>query len=331
MSDLNVVLNTGLKEIKTLETIHDLEQVKAKYIGKTGLITAFMRELKNLSHEERRSFGAEVNQVKLVFEHSLNQQKEFIFAKILQDKLNSETIDVTLSGRGNSPGTLHPVSIITNRMIEIFKQIGFQVVDGPEIESDYYNFASLNIPDSHPARTMQDTFYTINNKVLRTHTSPVQVRYAHENLPPIKIISPGRVFRVDMDATHSPMFHQLEVLWIDKQINFANLKGVVIHFLRKFFENDELPIRFRSSFFPFTEPSAELDIQMPNGKWLEVGGCGMVHPNVLSSMKIDSNLFSGFAIGFGIDRLTMLYYNINDLRLIFDNDLDFLKQFQGEI
>lgn len=331
MEQLNQVLATAIKEIKQLHSLHDLEQLKARYVGKSGAITAFMQKLKDIAPEERKNFGAMVNQIKVQFETALNDKKQQIIALELERKLASETIDVTLSGRGIQDGSLHPVSLALERLILLFGQMGFTVADGPEIETDYYNFKALNIPDNHPARAMQDTFYTESGNVLRTHTSPIQVRFAENNKPPIKIIAPGRVFRVDMDATHSPMFHQLELLWIDKGISFANLKAVIIEFMRKFFEDDSLQVRFRASFFPFTEPSAEIDIYFTkSGKWLEVGGCGMVHPNVLAYMKIDADEYSGFAFGFGIDRLAMLKYGITDLRLMFENDLDFLTQFKGQ-
>ena len=331
MEQLNQVLATAIKEIKQLHSLHDLEQLKARYVGKSGAITAFMQKLKDIAPEERKNFGAMVNQIKVQFETVLNDKKQQIIVLELERKLASETIDVTLSGRGIQEGSLHPVSLALERLILLFGQMGFSVADGPEIETDYYNFKALNIPDNHPARAMQDTFYTESGNVLRTHTSPIQVRFAENNKPPIKIIAPGRVFRVDMDATHSPMFHQLELLWIDKGISFANLKAVIIEFMRKFFEDDSLQVRFRASFFPFTEPSAEIDIYFTkSGKWLEVGGCGMVHPNVLAYMKIDADEYSGFAFGFGIDRLAMLKYGITDLRLMFENDLDFLTQFKGQ-
>ena len=330
MEQLLNVLNTALAEMVSVHTLHDLEQFKSRYVGKQGAITAFMQKLKDLPPESRKEFGAQVNQIKNEFEISLNTQREQIIQQELDAKLASESIDVTLAGRGQAQGCLHPVNLTLNRLIAIFAQLGFSVADGPEIECDYYNFKALNIPDNHPARAMQDTFYTESGNVLRTHTSPIQVRFAENNTPPIKIIAPGRVYRVDMDATHSPMFHQMELLWIEKGISFANLKAVISEFMRKFFEDDSIQVRFRASFFPFTEPSAEVDIFFAKtGKWLEVGGCGMVHPNVLNYMKINTDEYTGFAFGFGIDRLTMLKFGITDLRLMFDNDLDFLRQFKG--
>lgn len=328
IEQLNSVLTTALQEVTAINTVHDLEQFKSRYIGKQGAITLFMQKLKDMNPEERKAFGAEVNQVKTRFESALNSQRELIQNNELNAKLATEAIDVTLPGRGIPLGSLHPVTLTLNYLTAIFASLGFQVADGPEIEQDYYNFKALNIPDNHPARAMQDTFYTEAGNVLRTHTSPIQVRYAETRTPPIKIIAPGRVYRVDMDATHSPMFHQLELLWIETGISFANLKAVVIEFMRRFFEDDDLQVRFRASFFPFTEPSAEVDIFFAKtGKWLEVGGCGMVHPNVLTYMKIDPDEYTGFAFGFGIDRLAMLKYGVTDLRLMFENDLDFLTQF----
>lgn len=329
MEQLTVVLKHGLAELSNVSNIRDLEQVKAKYIGKSGQITAFMQQIKSIAPELRKDFGAQVNLVKNEFEAALDKQKKQIIQSEMERSLLNETIDVTLSGRGQKLGAFHPITLSLERMIQIFNTLGFSVQDGPEIETDYYNFQALNFPANHPARAMQDTFFTEKFSVLRTHTSPIQIRFAEVNNPPIKIIAPGRVYRVDMDRTHSPMFHQLEGLWIDKDISFANLKGVLIQFLRIFFAKEDLQIRFRASFFPFTEPSAEIDIMDDNGRWLEVAGCGMVHPNVLRSMKIDSEIYTGFAFGLGIDRFTMLRYNINDLRLLFDNELDFLEQFRG--
>jgi phenylalanyl-tRNA synthetase alpha chain len=329
MDELNITLNKGISELKICENLKDLDQVRVKYIGKSGVISLLMSSLKNLSGEDKKNFGLQINNIKSIFEENYLQQKELILQQELNKKLTTETIDISLEGRKNFIGTIHPINIVMNKIIDIFSQLGFDIADGPEIETEYYNFEALNIPKNHPARAMQDTFYTENNNVLRTHTSPIQIRYTHNNKPPIKVIAPGRVFRVDMDATHTPMFHQMEGLWIDKNINFKDLKTVIISFLKKFFANDNLEVKFRSSFFPFTEPSAEVDIKMENGKWLEVLGCGMVHPNVLQSMQIDPNQYSGFAFGLGIDRFTMLEYEINDLRLLFENDLDFLKQFTG--
>ncbi len=330
MEQLNSVLSDGLRELQQTTSLHELEQLKSRYVGKQGQITLFMQKLKEIAPEDRKAYGAQVNQIKAQFEIALNARRDELSATELAAKLANESIDVSLPGRGIARGSLHPITLGFNRLIAIFAQLGFAVADGPEIETDYYNFKALNIPDNHPARAMQDTFYTESGNVLRTHTSPLQVRYAENRNPPIKVIAPGRVYRVDMDATHSPMFHQMELLWIDKGISFANFKAVISEFMRKFFEDDSLKVRFRASFFPFTEPSAEVDIYFAKtGKWLEVGGCGMVHPRVLNYMNISAEEYSGFAFGFGVDRLTMLKYGITDLRLMFDNDLDFLTQFKG--
>jgi phenylalanyl-tRNA synthetase alpha chain len=304
-----------------------LEQAKARYLGKAGALTELLKGLGKLSAEERPAAGARINVAKQKLEEALNAQRELIAGRALEARLANESVDVTLPGRGRDTGGLHPVSRTMERIEQLFRSIGFEVVDGPEIETDFYNFTALNQPENHPARSMHDTFYLADGKhLLRTHTSPIQIRYMEQHQPPIRIIAPGRVYRVDSDATHSPMFHQVEGLWIDEQISFANLKGVLIDFFRRFFENNNLKVRFRPSFFPFTEPSAEIDMSFGDG-WLEVDGCGMVHPNVLRNVGIDSERYQGFAFGLGPDRLTMLRYGVNDLRLFYDNDLRFLKQF----
>ncbi len=305
------------------------DNAKSKYIGKTGPLTEAMRGLSKLPKEEKPKAGAFINEVKQSIESLLNNRKEVIQKEVMLSQLENEYIDVTLPGLKQSEGSLHPISLTMHRIENIFHSIGFDLATGPEIEDDYHNFTALNIPESHPARAMHDTFYIDKNHVLRTHTSPVQVRYMKDNQPPLKVISPGRVYRVDSDATHSPMFHQVEGLWVDKNVNFANLKGVVQDFLQKFFEDNDLTIRFRPSFFPFTEPSAEIDMSW-NGGWLEIGGCGMVHPEVLNQANINTEEFQGFAFGLGVERLTMLKYHIDDLRLFFTNDLRFLKKFGGQ-
>jgi phenylalanyl-tRNA synthetase alpha chain len=256
----------------------------------------------------------------------LQQRRDALQQNKLAQKLAAESLDVTLPGRGLSTGGLHPVTRTLERIEQLFHSLGFVTASGPEIERDFYNFTALNIPENHPARAMHDTFYIDPQHVLRTHTSPVQVHYMETHQPPLKIISPGRVYRVDSDATHSPMFHQVEGLWVDEDVSFANLKGVVQDFLQCFFEQDDLQVRFRPSFFPFTEPSAEIDMSW-NGGWLEIGGCGMVHPNVLKHVNIDSEKYLGFAFGLGVERLAMLRYGVNDLRLFYESDLRFLKQF----
>ncbi|HSF71043.1 MAG TPA: phenylalanine--tRNA ligase subunit alpha, partial [Methylotenera sp.] len=259
-------------------------------------------------------------------EAALNARREAILNAAQAQQLAQESIDVTLPARAQSQGGLHPVTLTLQRIEQLFHSIGFDVATGPEIETDFYNFTALNIPENHPARAMHDTFYVDDSNVLRTHTSPVQIHYMEDKAPPLKIIAPGRVYRVDSDATHSPMFHQVEGLWVDENISFANLKGVVQDFLQKFFERDDLTVRFRPSFFPFTEPSAEMDMSW-NGGWLEIGGCGMVHPEVFKHVNIDSEKYRGFAFGLGVERLAMLRYGVNDLRHFFNNDLRFLSQF----
>lgn len=263
------------------------------------------------------------------FQTAFNAKRDALNEAKLQAQLAAEALDITLPGRAQEHGGLHPVTLTLQRVVELFHGMGFEVADGPEIEDDFHNFQALNIPANHPARAMQDTFYVENGDVLRTHTSPIQIRYMLDKKePPIRIIAPGRVYRVDSDATHSPMFHQAEGLWVEEGVTFADLKAVFTDFIRRFFERDDLQVRFRPSFFPFTEPSAEIDIMGENGKWLEVGGCGMVHPNVLKNVNINSEKYTGFAFGIGLDRFAMLRYNVNDLRLFFDNDLNFLKQFK---
>lgn len=303
-----------------------LEGAKAKYLGKTGVLTDALKGLGKLSAEDRPAAGAAINVVKQSVEAALTARREAILNAAQAAQLANESIDVTLPARAQSQGGLHPVTLTLQRIEQLFHSIGFEVATGPEIESDFYNFTALNIPENHPARAMHDTFYIDEKHVLRTHTSPVQIHYMEENTPPLKIIAPGRVYRVDSDATHSPMFHQVEGLWVDEDISFANLKGVVQDFLQKFFEREDLTVRFRPSFFPFTEPSAEMDMSW-NGGWLEIGGCGMVHPEVFKHVNIDSEKYRGFAFGLGVERLAMLRYGVNDLRHFFNNDLRFLQQF----
>ena len=320
-----------------------LEQVKARYLGKTGLLTERLKSLGKLPPDERRSAGATINQAKAAIESALEARRETLRQERLNAQLAAEALDVTLPGRGSAQGGMHPVTLTLERLEALFRSIGFFVADGPEIETDWHNFTALNTPDNHPARSMHDTFYLEGREdvLLRTHTSPVQIRamLAHveqhkdrEVMPDLRVIAPGRVYRVDSDATHSPMFHQIEGLWVGEGVSFADLKGVVADFLRKFFESDDLQVRFRPSFFPFTEPSAEIDVAFMSGalegRWLEIAGCGVVHPNVLRFGGIDPERYTGFAFGMGLDRLTMLRYGVNDLRLFFDNDLRFLSQFR---
>ena len=291
------------------------------------MLSELRKGLAKVSAEERPILGAKFNTLKTELESLLERRKNDIKTQVLQERLDNEKIDVTLPGRKQSLGGLHPVTRTLNRVTDLFSTMGFSVESGPEIEDDYYNFTSLNKPEDHPARSMHDTFYLEGEQhLLRTHTSPIQIRYMEQNEPPIRIVAPGRVYRVDSDATHSPMFHQIEGLWIDDRATFADLKGTVREFLRRFFENDDLEVRFRPSYFPFTEPSAEIDMTFKDG-WLEIGGCGMVHPKVLRNVNIDTERFQGFAFGMGLDRLAMLRYGVTDLRLFFENDLRFLSQF----
>lgn len=326
MSNVDAILEAGLAAVSAVNDLIELEQVKARYLGKSGELTELLKQLGKLEPEARKAAGATINAAKQAFETAHNARRDAINAAKLEAQLATEALDVTLPGRGSAGAGLHPVTLTLERITELFRSMGFEVADGPEIETDFHNFQALNIPEDHPARAMQDTFYVEGGNVLRTHTSPIQVRYMLDNQPPIKIIAPGRVYRVDSDATHSPMFHQMEGLWVDDNVSFADLKAVLTTFLRRFFERDDLQVRFRPSFFPFTEPSAEIDVLGERG-WLEVGGCGMVHPNVLRNVNIDPERYTGFAFGIGLDRFAMLRYGVNDLRLFFENDLNFLKQF----
>ncbi len=327
VDNVQAILEKGLAALNATNDPNELENAKAQFIGKQGEISALLKQLATLPPEEKKSFGAIVNQAKQAFEASLNARREALANEKLAKQLAAEALDITLPGRGLAAGGLHPVTKVRERIEALFHSMGFAVADGPEIETDFYNFEALNLPPDHPARGMQDTFYVEGGEVLRTHTSPIQARYMESHEPPIKIIAPGRVYRVDSDATHSPMFHQMEGLWVDQDVSFADLKSVIVSFLRQFFERDDLEVRFRPSFFPFTEPSAEIDVKWAKG-WMEVGGCGMVHPNVLKNVGIDSEKFTGFAFGIGLDRFAMLYYGVNDLRLFFENDISFLEQFQ---
>jgi phenylalanyl-tRNA synthetase alpha chain len=304
-----------------------LENAKARYLGRTGALTELLKGLGKLAPDLRRETGSRINEAKARIERSLDAQRARLRTQALEKKLREEAIDVTLPGRGSGRGGLHPITRVRARIEALFRSMGFEVAEGPEIESDFYNFTALNMPENHPARSMHDTFYVQDGKhLLRTHTSPIQIHYMRAHRPPMRVLAPGRVYRSDSDATHSPMFHQVEGLWIDERISFANLKGVTIEFLQRFFERTDLRVRFRPSFFPFTEPSAEIDMSFGEG-WLEIGGCGMVHPNVLRHGNVDCERYQGFAFGMGIDRLAMLRYGVDDLRLFFQNDLRFLRQF----
>ncbi|MGZ0018658.1 phenylalanine--tRNA ligase subunit alpha [Nitrosomonas sp. wSCUT-2] len=338
MDNLEEIITEASNLMNSIEDAVELENVKARYLGKSGILTDLLKGLGKIPAEQRPMMGSLINEAKNRLETTLKLRREAIQAKALEAKLTEEALDVTLPGRGSGVGSLHPVTQTLLRIETLFHSIGFDVASGPEIETDFYNFTALNIPENHPARAMHDTFYIENGDLLRTHTSPVQIHYMQNNKPPIKVIAPGRVYRCDSDVTHTPMFHQVEGLWIDENANFSSLKGVLADFMAHFFEQEDLPVRFRPSFFPFTEPSAEMDIGcvICNGKgcrvcshtgWLEVLGCGMVHPNVLKHVGIDSEQYIGFAFGMGVERLTMLRYGVNDLRLFFENDLRFLKQF----
>jgi len=327
MQELESIVTEALAAFAAAGDAQALEQVKAGYVGKAGALTELLKGLGKLPPAERPAAGVRINEAKQRIEAALESRRSTLQQAALDRQLATEALDVTLPGRGAGTGGLHPVTQTLARIATLFRSMGFAVADGPEIETDWYNFTALNQPENHPARSMHDTFYLADGKrLLRTHTSPIQVRYMETHQPPIKIIAPGRVYRVDSDATHSPMFHQVEGLWVDDRVTFANLKGVVTDFLRRFFERDDLKVRFRPSFFPFTEPSAEIDMSFGDG-WLEIGGCGMVHPQVLRNVKIDPERYQGFAFGLGPDRMAMLRYGVNDLRLFFENDLRFLKQF----
>ncbi len=335
MQELQNILEDALKSFAAITEAVELENAKARYLGKEGSLTVQLKGLGKLSAEDRPVAGARINLVKQQIEAALQARREAIQQQSLQDKLSAESLDVTLPGRGAGVGGMHPVTRTLERIENLFHSIGYAVAEGPEIENDFYNFTALNIPADHPARAMHDTFYIDDQHVLRTHTSPIQIRYmqAHvakykhsETMPDIRIIAPGRVYRVDSDATHSPMFHQVEGLWVGERVSFSDLKGVIADFLQNHFEKADLQVRFRPSFFPFTEPSAEMDMSWKGG-WLEIGGCGMVHPNVLKHVGIDSEKYIGFAFGMGVERLAMLRYGVNDLRSFFENDLQFLKQF----
>lgn len=338
MENLDALVSQALEAVQQAVDVNALEQIRVQYLGKKGELTQVMKTLGNIPAEERPKVGAMVNEAKEQVQGVLNARKTEMEAAALNAKLAAERVDVTLPGRGQVSGGLHPVTRTMERIEEFFSHIGYAVAEGPEVEDDYHNFEALNIPGHHPARAMHDTFYFNASTLLRTHTSPVQVRTMESQEPPIRIVCPGRVYRCDSDLTHSPMFHQVEGLLVDRKVSFADLKGTIAEFLQVFFEKD-LKVRFRPSFFPFTEPSAEVDIQcvMCSGNgcrvckqtgWLEVMGCGMVHPSVFRSSGIDPEKFQGFAFGMGVERLAMLRYGVNDLRLFFDNDLRFLAQFR---
>ena len=326
MDKLEHIVASALAEFAACNDPAALENCKAKFLGKSGQLTESLKGLSKLSAAERPAAGARINQAKSELEAALGRRRDELAEAKLERQLAAESLDVSLPGRGAGVGGLHPITRTIDRIEALFHSLGFTVAEGPEIEDDFHNFTALNTPEDHPARSMHDTFYVEGGMVLRTHTSPVQVRYMETHPPPIKLIAPGRVYRVDSDATHSPMFHQVEGLWIDEDVTFADLKGLFTEFLRRFFERDDLKVRFRPSFFPFTEPSAEIDVEFGDG-WLEISGAGQVHPNVLRAVGIDPERYQGFAFGMGPDRLAMLRYGVNDIRLFYENDLRFLRQF----
>ncbi|MBW5290431.1 MAG: Phenylalanyl-tRNA synthetase alpha chain [Candidatus Ruthia sp. Asou_11_S2] len=336
---IGAILDRAKTSIAKTQNLQELEDLRVSFLGKKGELTALLKGLGKLSKEQRPKMGEAINQAKVSIQTLLTNKKNHLELIALEKRLLAEKIDVSLPGRHTEMGGLHPITITLNRIQSLFAKNGFEVALGPEIEDDFHNFTALNIPEHHPARAMHDTFYFDKNTVLRTHTSPVQIRILEKQKPPVRIIAPGRVYRCDSDITHTPMFHQIEGLIVDKHANFAQLKGLLIDFLRAYFEKEVLKVRFRPSYFPFTEPSAEADIEcvICSGKgcrvckktgWLEVLGCGVVHPNVLSSVNIDSEVYTGLAFGIGIERLAMLRYGVNDLRLFFENDSRFLRQFR---
>ena len=344
MQELDNLISEARQAITEADDLGALDNVRVQYLGKKGVLTAQMKQLGKLPPEERREAGQTINAAKQQVQDAIEQRKSALERAKLEAKLSAETIDVSLPGRGVTSGGLHPVSRVMERIEDLFSQMGFEIASGREIEDDYHNFEALNIPAHHPARAMHDTFYvnaeTEGDKklLLRTHTSPVQIRYMENQEPPFRVIAPGRVYRCDSDLTHTPMFHQVEGFMVDENVSFADLKGLLVDFMQKFFEKD-LKLRYRPSYFPFTEPSAEVDIEcvMCGGEgcrvcshtgWLEVLGCGMVHPNVLEAVGIDNEKYTGFAFGLGVERLAMLRYGVNDLRLFFENDLRFLQQFK---
>lgn len=338
MSSLDELEQQALQAVAEAGDAAILDDVRVRYLGKKGLLTRQLKQLGALPAEQRPAAGQEINRVKQQVQQAIEMRGEVLQASLLNEQLASETVDVTLPGRGHTQGGLHPVTHTLRRIEQLFRPLGFTVEEGPEIEDDHHNFGALNIPDHHPARAMHDTFYFDAHTLLRTHTSPVQVRVMEQRQPPLRIIAPGRVYRCDSDLTHTPMFHQVEGLLVDEHVSFANLKGLIDEFLRAFFEREDLAVRFRPSYFPFTEPSAEVDIQcvMCAGEgcrvcgqsgWLEVLGCGMVHPKVFEQVGIDNERYTGFAFGMGVERLAMLRYGVNDLRLFFENDMNFLAQF----
>jgi phenylalanyl-tRNA synthetase alpha chain len=333
MKELEQIISAAREAIAATSSIAELDQVKARFLGKAGTLTELLKGLGKLSAEERPKAGAAINLAKAEVEGILQARRDAILAGELDDRLAGEAVDVTLPGRGQGPGGLHPIARVQEQVERLFRTMGFSVADGPEIEDDEHNFTALRMFPDHPSRSMQDTFYIEGtDKVLRTQTSPVQIRYMQSHKPPIRIICPGRVYRKDHDATHSPMFHQVEGLWVEEGVSLADLKGTVTQFCRAFFEREDIGIRFRPSYFPFVEPGVEIDMEWSRKdgevNYLEIAGAGVVHPDVLRNGGIDPEKYSGFAFGMGLDRLAMLKYGVNDLRLFFENDLKFLAQFR---
>lgn len=338
MPDVDQLLDAAICAVKATHDIRELGNLKITYLGKKGKLTNLMKQVSEFPVEQRPRVGQAVNQAKKSLEQAIAQRRETLEQAESNSLLEAEKIDVTMPGRTEKPGCLHPITRTLERIQALFWSLGFEIHQGPEIESDFYNFEALNIPHDHPARDMHDTFYFPDGRLLRTHMSPVQIHVMETQSPPISLIAPGRVYRKDSDLTHTPMFHQVEGLMVDKGIHFGHLKGILNQFLRNFFESEKLNTRFRPSFFPFTEPSAEVDISCfscrgrgcricSHSGWLEVLGCGMVHPNVFGKVGISTEIFTGFAFGMGVERLSMLRYGVDDLRLFFENDLRFLQQF----
>ena len=326
MNELTKIIEQAKADIEAAGNVADLDQVRIATLGKKGSLTERLKQLGKLPAEERPQAGQAINDAKDILQEAINDRREFLDNERINTRIAGEKVDVTLPGRGEDTGSLHPITQTIERIESLFSQMGFEVAEGPEVEDDFHNFEALNIPAHHPARAMHDTFYFDENTLLRTHTSSVQIRFMKEHKPPVRFIASGRVYRHDSDMTHTPMFHQVEGLMIDEGINFAELKGLMINFLEHFFEK-KLEIRFRPSYFPFTEPSAEVDIMGENG-WLEVLGCGMVHPKVLANIGVDSERYNGIAFGMGVERLAMLRHGIDDLRIFFENDMRFLEQFK---
>ncbi len=330
--DLDEMRSTALAAVAGAASLRGLDDVRVAWLGKKGRLTAELKALGQLPPDQRRATGQGVNALKRELADAVDAKRDELERAALDERLASETLDVTLPGRAVDPGGPHPVTRAMRRILDIFRGLGFAVADGPEVEDDYHNFEALNFPEHHPARAMHDTFYLPDGRLLRTHTSPVQIRVMKEQSPPVRIVAPGRVFRSDSDQTHTPQFHQVEGLLVDEGVTFADLKGMLATFVNTYFE-DELEMRLRPSYFPFTEPSAEVDIRWRNadgsaGRWLEVLGCGMVHPNVLRNCGVDPERYTGYAFGLGVERFAMLRYRVDDLRLFFDNDLRFLAQFR---